>query len=192
MDNAKNKLPRHPDRNFNEIQITNTSEGDSINLHWRTKRLGTTAFGPTGNLVKGLKPLFVRISEYKERMDKKTQEGGVEASLVKDALQNNYDSEHIAIIETIEKLRKLAATPEGEHPEEETVKTVFADATKFLKQAALELGILERTAEHPYRGDRLPNLLSAVAETTTDGFPTATIRTWAEEAANQLHERLFG
>lgn len=55
----------HPEMGEHEILLTNTPDGNGHWIGWKTKRLGDVAYDIDGNVVDGLRPVFVERQEIK-------------------------------------------------------------------------------------------------------------------------------
>ncbi len=56
------ELP-HPELKPGEKWLMNADYEDFLRVSWKTRRLGKTAYDTTGNVIPGLFPVFVQISE---------------------------------------------------------------------------------------------------------------------------------
>lgn len=58
----------HPELLIGEMWITNTTLNTGCCVSYNTKRIGLVAYTLCGKIAKGLRPVFVHINEYDDKM----------------------------------------------------------------------------------------------------------------------------
>lgn len=58
----------HPELMTGEMFLTNSASNDFRHIGHKTKRVGLIAYDIYGNVVSGLKPVFVQKQEYEEKL----------------------------------------------------------------------------------------------------------------------------